>query len=81
MLPDVTNAARRDSFLDTHVIVRRDRCAARMERRRSGCVLFRVGNNVTRIGGHAPLALRLSRQYAVGGDRQSEAVIMLGCDP
>jgi hypothetical protein len=27
---------RRDSFLDTHVIVRRDQCAAMMERRPSG---------------------------------------------
>jgi hypothetical protein len=32
----VTNPARRDSFLDTHVIGRRDRCAARMEHRPSG---------------------------------------------
>jgi hypothetical protein len=32
----VTNPARHDSYLDTHVIVRRDRCAARMERRPSG---------------------------------------------
>ena len=33
---EVTNPARRDSFLDSHVIVRRDRCAARMERRPPG---------------------------------------------
>jgi hypothetical protein len=32
----VTNPARRDSFLDTHVIVRRDLSAARMERRPPG---------------------------------------------
>jgi hypothetical protein len=32
----VTNPARRDSYLDTHVIVCRDLCAARMERGPSG---------------------------------------------
>jgi hypothetical protein len=32
----VTDRARRDSFQANHVIVRRDGCAARMERRPSG---------------------------------------------